>query len=384
MVQGLRDLAGATNSHAALLSALIARVGAIRVPTAAELAAQLGATGSHPINPPTIPGGGSGTGNSATFFGSHAQRLAFSLSGKTLPLLFIETDRYALYEATDTTAPWFFLGNVLGPMTGTVLSPDHRPTDLGAQDAGFIFEGSDANGAWWQWSGSAWVFVIGTGVPIEVTLSPNTKPTLGIHDVGFPVWATDYHRFYLWSGVAWTEGEHNDSRYQIGFFNSPPDQQGWFVCNGGVVSSSTTTGGTTPYTTPNLIGASAFLQSAAAAGGTGGAASHLHVVDPPNTTSTAPSNNTTTGPSPTSTGVPNVSDTGGPSATVMVDNNLLGSTVAVATDTHFHDMSGHSHDMSSHTHGMQNHTHDVDIAPFNSATASNIPPFYNAIPYIRL
>lgn len=361
VVQGLRDLAGATNTQQALVAALVQRVGAIRVPTMAEIQQALSSTGTNPVNPPIRPGSGvspSGTGTTI-YFGSHAQRTALVLPA-TLPILFIETDRYALYEGLVGSSPWLFLGNVLGPFTDTIFAADNRPADLGANDAGFIFEGSDANNAWWRWSGAAWIFQIGsTGVPLEVTLSPDTRPTLTANDVGFRIWATDYRRLYVWSGAAWAEGQHNDSRYQIGFFDVAPDQNGWYICDGAVVSRSTSTAGVTNYTTPDLLTDNRFLRSANAASGTGGdATNHTHQVDPPNTTSTGPT--------------PNTSDVDNGAGQVV----MAGVGVTVAAHTHDHDLA--------------DHTHDVDIAEFASAGPSGtagddaLPPYYEAIPYIRL
>jgi hypothetical protein len=383
VVQGLRTLANGVNDHDAQIQALIARVGAIKVPTIQQIKDALQTTGTNPLNPPFTPGGGGTTGGGTILYGTHGDRLALLTASVQRGTEFIETDRYALYEFTSTG--WLFLGNILGPMQGTRLGPDTRPTDLGAMDTGFIFEAIDANGAWWQWSGSAWVFQIGTGVPIEVTLIPDTKPAvLGVNDVGFGIWSTDYHRFYLWTGAVWAEGEHNDARYQIGGFNAVPDQLGWFLCDGSTVKQSQSNATVADYTTPNLIGSNYFLRSNNVPGGTGGTATHVHSVDPPNTTSAVPVPNVTGGPAPNATGGPAPNATGTPSATVTVDNNGGGSTVNVATDTHTHDLGGHTHDLGAHTHDLSNHTHDVNIAAFDSAAAGTIPPYYDVVPYIRL
>lgn len=116
---------------------------------------------------------------------------------------------------------------------------------------------------------------------------------------------------------------------------------GWLLCDGSAVSRttyarlftaiSTTFGvgdGSTTFNLPNTnqrfpLG-KATSGTGSTLGGTGGTIDHLHTVDPPNTTSTAPS------------------------ATVAA-TNLTGSAASTT------------------------HTHDVDVSQFNSGTAN--PPF---------
>jgi microcystin-dependent protein len=82
--------------------------------------------------------------------------------------------------------------------------------------------------------------------------------------------------------------------------------------------------------------------------------------------------------------------TGAPSATTTVDNDLAGSTVAVASDTHTHDVTGtsgagsaHGHDVTGDTSSNGAHTHDVTGSTDSqlSATTENRPAFY-ALAYI--
>lgn len=67
--------------------------------------------------------------------------------------VFVETDRSAIYESrfVNKAQAWVF---VLGRMQGLLAS---RPTDLGTNDAGFLFVATDALD--YRWSGSAWVAV---------------------------------------------------------------------------------------------------------------------------------------------------------------------------------------------------------------------------------
>lgn len=287
VVQGLRDLAGLTNGTAERLDALAARVAAIQVPSLAQIRNALQASGSAPLNiTALIPGGKSGTGAGQVLTGTHGDRLALPVP--QVGTLYIETDRYAVYLYSITG--WSLLGNLLGPL--------------------------------------------------DVTLSPDTKPSdLGLGDVGFTVWATDYAREYIWTGAAWGEDNHNPARYQLGMFAAAPDQAGWFLCDGGTVVQSKLDGTTANYVTPDLITANRFLRAANAAGGTGDTSTHHHSVDPPFTL------------------------TGTASTTATVDDDGLGSTISVVrADAVF----------------------GVDIAAFNSADTQALPPWFDALPYIRL
>jgi len=83
-------------------------------------------------------------------YDTHANRLAASTSGLWQGIFWVETDRSnVIYELQGTT--WKY---VSGAMAGT-LSPDQRPTDLGANDAGFLFMTTDTNELY-RWSGTAW------------------------------------------------------------------------------------------------------------------------------------------------------------------------------------------------------------------------------------
>lgn len=115
---------------------------------------------------------------------------------------------------------------------------------------------------------------------------------------------------------------------------------GYLLCDGSAVSRTTYAGlfailsttfgvgdGSTTFNVPDMRGRFPFGKASSGTGntlgGTFGAIDHVHSVDPPNTT------------------------TGAPSATVAA-TNLTGSAASTT------------------------HTHDVDIAPFNSASAN--PP----------
>jgi hypothetical protein len=98
---------------------------------------------------------------SSTAFGPHANRPAPDEMSDGA--LYVEIDRGVIYS--NQNGVWQY---VAGTMFGT-LSPDQRPTDLGADDGGFTFRGTDQQREF-IWSQTAW---------IEVTPSPQTP------------WATD-------------------------------------------------------------------------------------------------------------------------------------------------------------------------------------------------
>jgi hypothetical protein len=88
-------------------------------------------------------------------YGTHAARLALTVSDVALGVLFIETDRSnVVYEMRRPASSnvWVY---VTGTMTGT-MSPDQRPGDLGTNDTGFLFLSTDSSQTF-RWSGSAWV-----------------------------------------------------------------------------------------------------------------------------------------------------------------------------------------------------------------------------------
>jgi len=262
-------------------------------------------------------------GNSLTTVksGTHAQRIALNPTAQTPGSLFYETDRAALYIT--------------------------------------IFP--------------SWVLVE-QNRPLAVTLAPSTLPSdLTLTDAGFVVSATDFNRVYQWTGSAWTDAPGADARFGITFFSAAPSPAaGWQICDGATVNRSTAAAGVTGITVPNLTGANRFLRGGASAGATGGSATtHTHTI--------APATVTTSSPSPSSSDYPNTPDTGTEDTTVEVQS---GTGVEVAAENH-------RHFMENHTHGID-HLHDVAQSPFASGTPSGaggddaLPPYYTAIPYIRL
>lgn len=226
-----------------------------------------------------------------------------------------------------------------------------------AAHRGEWFIASDRNNVTWWSTGAAWIYVTGM---MRGTLSPNLKPTdLGTNDVGFLFYSTDFARTYRWSGSAWADAGFEEPRGMIAWSADPfsfSGITGWALADGSTVTASTTTGGTQSVALPNLHQRYVRGVTSSPGGTVGAATTHTHPVDPPNTTSGAPSTTTTSGPS----------------GTTEVQAGT-GATVA---------SSGHTHTRSE--------THDVDIASFNSGTPSGtsgedaLPPSYNELAYVRL
>lgn len=175
-------------------------------------------------------------------FGAASERP--DASGMPDGAIYVESDRSGLIYQNQN-GEWHYLA---GTMWGT-LSPDERPTDLGANDAGFdfrtnvqparefiwsgsewiettpvrygthaerlavpttelwsgmLFSETDRSGVLYQNQASVWHFIAGT---MWGTLSPDQRPTdLGVNDAGFDFRSTDPPpREFIWSGTAWVD-----------------------------------------------------------------------------------------------------------------------------------------------------------------------------------
>ena len=115
---------------------------------------QLQATGIAPLNLQSLlPSIGTGT----IIVDTHANRLAiYNLNSYPVGTLFYETDRTVIYVIINSsgTLVWLFVAGS-GPMRGT-LSPDTKPTDIGANDVNFRFYSTDY-GNEYRWDGSVWL-----------------------------------------------------------------------------------------------------------------------------------------------------------------------------------------------------------------------------------
>ena len=180
---------------------------------------------------------------STTIEGTHANRPDPS----TVPdgSIYVEFDRGALYCNENGT--WQYIAGTMYAL----LNPDQRPTDLGANDAGFEFRSIDTDpdyaprqflwsqsewvettmvlygthaarppadektpprtlyvesdrGAIYQHQASVWQYLAGT---MWGTMVPDQRPTdLGTHDAGFDFRTTDAPpREFIWNQTAWVE-----------------------------------------------------------------------------------------------------------------------------------------------------------------------------------
>ena len=106
-------------------------------------------------------------------YGTHAARLAVVVATVIDQLLWVETDRGAIYQLQNATT-WQYLA---GTMWGTMV-PDQRPTDLGTHDAGFDFRSTDLPAREFIWSQTAWAEVTSISGGANLT-HPNVVTKVG-------------------------------------------------------------------------------------------------------------------------------------------------------------------------------------------------------------
>jgi hypothetical protein len=100
-----------------------------------------------------LPGGAGATGVVQILRGTHAQRLSnYPPTAFALGSLFDETDRTVTYinAAVGQAPAWVYLQ---GQMRAALTA---RPTDLGANDSGFLFLDTATLVLSYRWTGSAW------------------------------------------------------------------------------------------------------------------------------------------------------------------------------------------------------------------------------------
>lgn len=233
---------------------------------------------------------------------THTERLAqFAAEKQTVGAQFWETDRTAVYVIRQVKAAkvWQF-------ETGLYVAAFAlRPVDLSTYDAGFLFYASD-KGVLWRWTGTAWVWVLGTINDTHANRATYTASayrgafyfendtgvtylasgsswvyvtgayklnqaslaayaaTLGVNDVGTRVWVTDYAHELQWTGAAWQRGpgdpEHSDT---FQFFGAAPADTGWHACDGSAaVNFLKYDGSLGTRNLPNIVGGSAYLKLA--------------------------------------------------------------------------------------------------------------------------
>lgn len=99
-----------------------------------------------------------GQGSNLVSQGAHADRVGLNAGAVPASGIFVETDRNAVYQArlqNKTDPAWVLvLATMSGPLAGL-------PADLGPNDAGFIYNSTDA--ASYRWDGTAWATIGGSG-----------------------------------------------------------------------------------------------------------------------------------------------------------------------------------------------------------------------------
>ena len=104
------------------------------------------------LTPATSGLAGAITKNGQVVYGTHSQRTQNASPSTLLASLFVEIDRgNVVYEAQNITAgnaQWVFVSGIYGAALA------QEPTDLGVNDAGFLFFATDTR-VLSRWSGSA-------------------------------------------------------------------------------------------------------------------------------------------------------------------------------------------------------------------------------------
>lgn len=268
--------------------------------------------------------------------GTHAERLLRDPLSIEQGSQFYESDRDALYQVQGGVWQW-----VAGCMRGT-LSPDQKPSDLGTDDANFLF------------------------------------------------YSTDFQHIYRWDGSAWayaTECGEIGSAYVVMRIGAPATGV-WQLCDGSTVTRSTSTGGTSSITVPNLVnnypkGSNAYTGAVVAAtaptisGNTGAGTAHTH-------------GTSSLGTDGQSAGTPSgsvSSSAGAPSLTTAVQSGV-GATVAASNHSHSISSSFSGSPLGTHAHNItgsldseSSHTHPAGTL---AASATGEPSHVNLLFYIRL
>ncbi len=194
-----------------------------------------------------------------------------------------------------------------------------------------LFIASDLDYMAWVSTASVWLYAYGERSIAQSGIAAFTA-NLGANDAGARINVTDFAHMLRWTGAALEFAPGDEGSGYISFFPITPPGSSWGLCDGTTYSYLIADGTTANFVTPNYttaayvkVGISATIGPTAASGTTANESAHTHSIDPPSTTS------------------------GAPSATTTVDNDLALSTVAVGSATH---------------------THATDIAPFTSAAGS--------------
>lgn len=117
--------------------------------------------------------------------------------------------------------------------------------------------------------GTNWIYAIGT---YRATLA--SIPTLGVNDIWFNFFVTDYYHTLRWNGTAWIWGDGElGSGYYTLFETTPGQATGWQICDGSTVDRLNGDGTKTSvtledYTTPAYLKGGVASAVIAAATGT--------------------------------------------------------------------------------------------------------------------
>ena len=151
VVHKFREIIDAINNIKPQVASTAAAIQA--APTFGQIQQALSVGGPNPLNVTGLPGQ-LAQGQGITSYGTHAARPLPQTKGA----LYFETDRESLYvtESTSGALAWNFVSGCFSAIRTS------RPTDLGSNDAGFLFHIQDyAHLA--RWDGAAWRLTEGSG-----------------------------------------------------------------------------------------------------------------------------------------------------------------------------------------------------------------------------
>lgn len=254
--RALREIIDRLNENEPQITDLNKRLGALRIPTIAEIQKDLQLGGTNTINITGVLGVAGQAQPSATI-GTHAVRVT---TPPVLGMWFIESDRLVAYvgEQSGSAVVWVY---VAGMMVATFTN---RPADLGLTDAGFWFGASDQGNIAWRWNGTGFIYQYGIYERTQAQLAA-LAALLGANDAGYLVRVSTYLHVLKWSGSVWDFQDGDGSGYVA--MGKPtgaaPNGGLWGLCDGTAYNCLNADGTLTNLTTQNLTG-EVFLKGSTA------------------------------------------------------------------------------------------------------------------------
>jgi hypothetical protein len=206
-----------------------------------------------------------------------------------------------------------------------------------------------------------WVYAFGEMAALLAAIPTD----LGVNDAGFIFDVLDFNHRLQWSGTAWGWAPGDEGSGRMVVCEIDPTGAGWHLYDGSAgVLYLKATGATGTITLPNLVGVTtdaAFIVAGSPNGGPNAATA------PTIGGSTATASAVTGLTNPAATGSTSPGNTGAPSATVTAAS---GSGITVATFAHTHIEAAHTHSIGApadpgHVHTLTGITAGTDGTPAN-------------------